>query len=154
MSAPRQFGRRTFLTVLSDLGIAGLIGPTWRPSRPRSAGLAPESSARREPPPRLDRLTCADFARHLGEPFSVTPESGPPLALTLHEAKGLRAQPGPVPGLVGRPPFSVLFHGPDGSRLEQGTYRVRHHRLGPLDLLLVPIGPRTDDVACYEAIFG
>lgn len=159
MSQPRRCGRRTFLTELSDLGMAGLIGSTWRPSRLQSPvpAPAPESLARREPRLRLrlDRLTCPDFARHVGDPFLVTPDSGSALALTLNEAKLLGSRPVPVPGLASRPPFSVVFHAPAESRLEQGTYRVQHSRLGTLDLFLVPIGPRTaDDVTRYEAIFG
>lgn len=149
---PRPICRRKFLTDLSDLGMVSLIGSTW-PSIQRPATLADEPIASKTRVFRLDALTCQDFSPLVGESFLVKPESAPPLSLTLIEAKRLRPQLVPVPGLAARTPFSVVFRGPVDSRLEQGLSQVQHPTLGILDLFLAPIGPQTD-VAHFEAIFS
>ncbi|WP_410001702.1 DUF6916 family protein [Singulisphaera sp. GP187] len=132
--------------------MAGLIGSTW-PSNLRPTTLAEEPIASEIRVFRLDALTCQDFSPLVGESFLAKPESAPPLSLTLIEAKLLRPQLVPVPGLAARTPFSVVFRGPVDSRLEQGLSRVQHCRFGILDLFLAPIGPQTD-VAHFEAIFS
>ena len=52
-----------------------------------------------------------------------------------------------------RTPFTVLFLGPPGRHVPQGTYRLEHERLGRLDLFLVPIGPEPSGRHRYEAVF-
>ena len=50
-------------------------------------------------------------------------------------------------------PFSLILSGPPAPFLPQGSYRVQHPRLGPLDLFLVPIA-RNASAAQYEVTFN
>lgn len=157
MIRPQPICRRTFLTGLSDLGMAGLIGSTW-PSIPRPASPGERPVAREIPVLRPDTLSCQDFSPLVGESFLVKPESAPPLSLALIEATVLRPQPVPDPRLgltlAARAPFSIVFRGPADSCLEQGLSRVQHRELGTFDLFLAPIGGPRTDYAHFEAIFG
>jgi Domain of unknown function (DUF6916) len=98
----------------------------------------------------LDKLTCADFAPHVGEAFRIVAPSGEVVGTELTEATALRAADPPPPRRRG---FSLVFLGPQGSRLPQGTYRVENDRMGSMELFLVPIGAREGRV-CYEAVFN
>ena len=49
--------------------------------------------------------------------------------------------------------FSLHFHAPGEMTPAQGTYRVEHQRLGPLDLFLVPIALEGDTLV-LEAVFN
>lgn len=106
----------------------------------------------------LQTLTAADFRGHQGTRFRLTGEAPPGsieaelVEVTEHAASA----PGPF-----RAPFSVLFHGPLRPVLPQGTYRLEHEHLAPLDLFIVPIGPDEPGVPGqvptamrYEAVFG
>ena len=96
----------------------------------------------------LERLVRSDFEAHLGSAFAVALPGGEGLDLHL-------ATTGPAgAGLPGkRAPFSLVFHGPRTPLLRQGIHRLEHSELGPLDLFLVPVGPRGDAMQ-YEAIFS
>ena len=61
--------------------------------------------------------------------------------VVITEVAALPASPG-----APREPFRVVFEGAAGA---QGTHRVEHPSLGPLDLFLVPTGPGR-----LEATFG
>ena len=52
--------------------------------------------------------------------------------------------------------FSLLFRGPSDKEFRQGTYRLDHNTIGPVDLFLVPIlDPQPRDTRiCYEAIIS
>ena len=52
--------------------------------------------------------------------------------------------------------FSLLFRGPTDKEFEQGTYRLNHNVIGPVDLFLVPIfDPQPRDTRiCYQAIIS
>ena len=94
----------------------------------------------------LGSVAADDFARHLGESFTVTLDNDEELTLVLTEVEKLggessRAATG----------FSLIFEGGDPS-MEQATHPVTHPRLGSLDLFLVPIGER-DGVRKYQVIF-
>lgn len=64
-------------------------------------------------------------------------------AVEISEVTALPSSPG-----APREPFRVVFSGA-GPGAVQGTYIVRHPRLGPLELFLVPTGPGR-----LEATFG
>lgn len=49
--------------------------------------------------------------------------------------------------------FSLMFLGPQGVFLPQGTRRLRHGALGEFDVFLVPVG-RDDAGFRYEAVFN
>lgn len=60
---------------------------------------------------------------------------------------------GKLPSHGDRQSFSVVFRSEAGPQLEQQIVRVRHERLGELDLFLVPLGPAGDGMD-YEAVFN
>lgn len=94
----------------------------------------------------LDRLTAADFAPLVDRTFTCeTADSRVELQL------GSATELGPPRASQPRAPFSLVFWGPPA--LPQGTYRVHHPTLGPLDIFMVPIGPDTRGPR-YEAIFN
>ncbi|WP_005035780.1 DUF6916 family protein [Holophaga foetida] len=50
--------------------------------------------------------------------------------------------------------FSLRFTGPRSPLLPQGTKRLTHAGLDPLDLFLVPVQDPRPEVYTYEAIFN
>jgi hypothetical protein len=106
----------------------------------------------------LERLTCEDFAPHLGETFQFTLEQSDPIELTLVEAisraprRARRKRGTSSPKL--REPFSILFRGPHVPALEQRMYHVEHHKIGVIEgLFIVPVG-EDQDGRQYEAVFA
>jgi hypothetical protein len=49
--------------------------------------------------------------------------------------------------------FSLLFIGPAGSQLGQGTYRFEHEGAG-MEIFIVPVQPTPDGRPRYEAVFN
>ncbi len=98
----------------------------------------------------LDQLRCADFAPLVGEAFQVQLEDLAPIPLRLVSA----TETGASRTLEQRPPFSLMFLGPESQQyLRQGTYRLGHERMPGLELFLVPLGPQAGRMQ-YEAIFA
>jgi uncharacterized protein DUF6916 len=87
----------------------------------------------------LANLTMDDFAALQGAGFRI---GDPPSEATLVEVTEIDREPG------GRAPFSLVFQGGPAQTLPQGTHRVEHPELGPIDVFLVPIGPDR-----YQAVF-
>jgi hypothetical protein len=56
-------------------------------------------------------------------------------------------------GTEGREPFTLLFHGPLETFLQQQMVVLRHDELGQLELFLVPVN-QDDEGYYYEAVFG
>jgi hypothetical protein len=79
------------------------------------------------------------------EPFLYERDSGPALALVLTRAERKHESPH-------RRCFSLTFEGPD-EYLRQGSYRLRHARLGEVDLFLVPVG-KTGHGFQYQSVFN
>lgn len=50
-------------------------------------------------------------------------------------------------------PFSLVLAGPRSPLLPQATYAVRHPRLGPIEIFLVPVG-QDGQASRYEATFN
>lgn len=94
-------------------------------------------------------LVPDDF-RALADPLAVdAAPGGASVAIELHvdsvtplPAHRLRAEP-----------FSLVLRGPATPLLPQATYRLRHPRLGQIELFLVPIS-RDAQAARYEATFN
>jgi hypothetical protein len=94
-------------------------------------------------------LVPADF-RDLATPLTV--EVGiagavQPVALAVQSIQALPAH------RLRAEPFSLILSGPPAPMLPQGSYRVQHPRLGPVDLFLVPIA-RNATATQYEVIFN
>ena len=95
----------------------------------------------------LTSVTIETFAPRIGERFRVSAGDGQAMDAKLIEATPLGASAG-----GGRQPFSIVFLGPAAPVWPQRIYRVEHEALDPVELFLVPIGPR-DGGMQYQAIF-
>lgn len=92
-------------------------------------------------------LSLARFAPHINTSFVLPFDDDTEIGLELVEVVALEDVP-----TLERPPFSLIFRGPESPCLEQGSFHMKHADLGPLFLFLVPVqsdGEGTD----YEAVF-
>ncbi len=101
----------------------------------------------------LETFTVETFTPHVGSVFRVVFEDGNFFELALASAAELgSASAREWSKTSGRAPFTLEFLGPKEHYLPQGTYRLEHPKLEPLEIFLVPIGP--DERAMqYEAVF-
>jgi hypothetical protein len=83
------------------------------------------------------------FAARVGERFRV--RAGRDVEATLRAVEASPQRDGYTGG------FSLYFTA-SGELLAQGTYRFEHDDLEPIDIFIVPIGRRDDQVE-YEAVF-
>jgi hypothetical protein len=96
---------------------------------------------------RLETLMKESWSECLGGSFELLDDGGGTIIMKLAEVTGLgRGAPGR------RDPYSLVFRGPPAPILPQRIYRLRHERMGDLELFLVPIGPDGEGMR-YEAIF-
>lgn len=96
-------------------------------------------------PADIAKLTPADFAARIDEPFCIATPNGE-VELKLIEVRRLGK------GFRHGGAFSLAFLSPPGPFLPQAIYPLRHPALGTLDLFLVPLGPQ-DGGNSYEAVF-
>ncbi len=95
-------------------------------------------------------LTISDFQPLVGEAFDVPRYDNGEVhtTLTLRKVDSIgRAHPGRTE------PFSLVFDGPSESALDQGTFTLRHSRLGEHDIFLVPVA-ESNGTREYQAIFN
>lgn len=86
----------------------------------------------------LEDLNAADFESCLDQKFTILVEGADPIETQLIEVRGLAP---PDEDEDRRPPFSLVFRGPEDQALEQGISTVENETLGKLDLFVVTIGP-------------
>jgi len=96
----------------------------------------------------LENLTFGDFSGRVGEEFRLEGPSGA-VSLKLVEVVDLARRDNPGPR---RPPFSLIFRGPQASVLPQRIWPLTHETLGRLEIFIVPIGPDASGMQ-YEAVF-
>lgn len=103
-------------------------------------------------PPANVRLSLATFSPRRNETFKLS-HQGRAISLKLVEIRNLitdrayNADSGEC--------FSLLFRGSSKAPLKQGTYRLRHPKLGAVALFVVPVNqPLPDGGAHYEAIIN
>jgi len=96
----------------------------------------------------LATVRCEQFAACLNEDFEIVFADGT-LTVKLSEARPW----GPALPPNVRQPFALTFVGPAGLRLPQQIYRMRHAKLGEMEIFLVPVG---DDQtgSMFEAVFN
>lgn len=92
----------------------------------------------------LDDLTIDTFRPRENETFQLA-ANGQDLKLTLTEVQDAGQS-------LRRRAFSLIFSAPLAPALGQGVYRLENEELGPLNVLLVPLGPE-NGVFRYQAIF-
>ncbi|MGA7614699.1 MAG: hypothetical protein WBX15_05895 [Thermoanaerobaculia bacterium] len=97
----------------------------------------------------LDQATASDFREHVGSNFVIEVPSDR-YELTLVE---VIEQPQFRRSESTRSPFSLIFRGERERILAQGTYSLRHDKLGELPLFIVPVQPEPDG-SRYEAVFN
>lgn len=95
-----------------------------------------------------DEFTLERFLPYVGEVFHVRRESlEVPMLLseiTRLANDGFRVRR--------REPFSLVFHAPAGSSLEQQIYLIEGAGMAPFECFLVPIGPDRFGMR-YEAVY-
>jgi len=97
----------------------------------------------------LAKLKLGDFAPHLDAAFELqTADGAVPLKLVHADAAGEVVKGGRDGGS-----FSLQFVAPQGRWLPQGTYPVKHPKLGTMEIFLVPSGAVQDGHG-YHAVFG
>ena len=96
----------------------------------------------------LETFTRSTFEPLLGDTFRVHLGGPGAIEVVLTDASELSM----ASARPDRTPFSIVFRGPAGGILPQGTYRMDHQGLGAFDLFLVPIGADGEAVR-YEAVF-
>jgi hypothetical protein len=91
-----------------------------------------------------DQLKKTSFDPHLNEKFEVITENeGIEVELidvTEHNKENLES-------------FSVLFKGPKDKFFNQKTYKVKHSKMGEIELFMVPVVHEKQDAIYYESAF-
>lgn len=88
--------------------------------------------------PMSDPFTVERFLPHVGEVFHVVVGDGEETPILLTEVTRLASDGS---RLRTRQPFSLVFHAPRDTRLEQQTYLIRTAGMEPFECFLVPIEP-------------
>jgi hypothetical protein len=96
-----------------------------------------------------DAFTIERFLPHVGEVFHVVLDDGQELPVLLSEITRL-ASDGDRRRM--RQPFSLVFHAPRGTRLEQQVYQLSNPGMEPFECFLVPITPDENGMR-FEAIY-
>ena len=85
-------------------------------------------------------------AEHIGTAFLVLDDPAQVFSLTLtgvvENSKTERSEA-----------FSLFFHGPESPYMPQGTRKLKHEKLGEIEIFLVPVA-RDKDGFQYEAVFN
>lgn len=97
-----------------------------------------------------ERLTEANFTKHLNTMFRVKVSAPKPIDLKLVEVKGYANGSNEQSGMER---FSLFFNGPGDLHLPQRTYELEHEQLGLLDIFLVTVA-RDEQGFVYEAVFN
>lgn len=50
--------------------------------------------------------------------------------------------------------YSLVFHARQGQLLKQGTYQLKHEKLGSFSLFIVPVNARKGEAQHYEAVIN
>ncbi|MEM7427440.1 MAG: hypothetical protein AAF441_15200 [Pseudomonadota bacterium] len=93
----------------------------------------------------LDKITCAEFEKHLNQEFKVDSDEVD-MSLKLVEAKAM------AHGKREGGAFTLLFSGPEDPQLQQGMIPLEHPEMGKIELFMVCVGPGQGELD-YEVIF-
>jgi hypothetical protein len=95
----------------------------------------------------LATVTCEQFAACLDQEFEIVFTYGT-LPVKLSEARPLGVKPESI-----REPFSLAFVAARPLRFPQGTYKMRHPRLGDMEIFLVQVAADQTS-STFEAVFN
>jgi hypothetical protein len=96
-----------------------------------------------------DEFTLERFLPHVGEVFHVRVQESLAVPMLLSEITRLANDGSRVRR---RQPFSLVFHAPAESGLEQQIYVVEKPGMEPFECFLVPIGPDRFGMR-FEAVY-
>jgi hypothetical protein len=86
------------------------------------------------------------LTEHVGSGFEVMDDPAGIFTVTLTEIAGhVKTERNET--------FSLLFHGPPDRFMPQGIHRLKHAKLGELDIFLVPTAQDKDGFQ-YESVFN
>ena len=136
--------RRSFLRTGSTIGLAALLsgrlssivyGQKHSPDLDSGLGFVIPKEALNDPLYKITRAMFTDnlrtkFTFHLGE-VRLT-------EMTLIEVNNLNPPFAKIDATSSRDCFSLVFRGPRGLPLRQGTYTLEHSSLGTFQLFVVP----------------
>ena len=93
-------------------------------------------------PLRIAEATHETFAPHVGSTFDVGGRRLKLVEVAVRPATRHVEQ------------FSLIFHGPGGDALPDGSHRTTHHALGTFDLTVIGVGMPKPDRRTYQAAFS
>jgi hypothetical protein len=94
-------------------------------------------------------MVLEDFKDHVGSVFTATYPDIAPIPLTLDQAAPLTN----YGQNAKREPFSLMFIGPGDVMLLQRMHRLKHDKMGELEIFLVPVG-KNERGYLYQAVFN
>ena len=94
-----------------------------------------------------------DFSPHLNERFFIHGATSTAVVAELIEVTELGGELEGKGEPDRRRSFSLLFRCKTEESIGQGTYKVKHEKLGELEIFLVPVGP-DEEGTCLEAVFN
>jgi hypothetical protein len=136
--------RRSFLRTGSMIGLATLVSGRLssivfgqKPSQDLGSGLGfvIPKEALNDP---LYKITRAMFTENLRTKFTFHLGEVRLTEMTLIEVNNFNPPFAKIDGTSSRDCFSIVFRGPRGLPLRQGTYTLEHSSLGTFQLLVVP----------------
>ena len=94
----------------------------------------------------IEKLKKSSFDPHLNTKFEVNTEIEGMVEVELvdvadHNRENMES-------------FSLLFKGPKDKFFDQRLYKVKHAKMGELDLFLVPVVSEKQDAFYYESVFS
>lgn len=101
----------------------------------------------------LSGLSARSFSSNMNTAFWIQRHDSSPIRAELIDVQDDSERLAAQSGIPGMECFSVVFHGPEHSALEQDIYELTHDRMGTFSLLLVPIVWEGGGMY-YEAVFS
>lgn len=93
-----------------------------------------------------EELKKSHFDPHLNDRFDVFTESAGVVNVELVEVAEHNSEVTEC--------FSLLFRGPKDKFFDQGLQKVKHKKMGEIDLFLVPVVSEKQDGLYYESVFN
>jgi len=98
-------------------------------------GLSLKADGMTTATPTAAGMGLAAFKAQLGTTFTINNQAGK-VKTTLVDVTSFASRRQAAAGKEG---FSLLFHGPRDTTLQQNTYLIEHEKLGMLSFLIVPV---------------
>ncbi len=143
--ASKDISRREFVSRVGGVFVGSVLLTNGVAPATMRSSLRPSAVALQR---NLHTLNQETFSGHLDETFRIHNGSSDRIDVMLSNIQGLAS------GKYGEC-FSILFRGPLGRCLNQGTYLFEHDTIGAFDLFIVPMTQDHDaQVQVYEAVFN